>query len=211
LALAGGYRWAALGWSSGEPEPYHWESQAMLDFLRLVSLHPDRLAIALHEYSYAESNIGNQYPHLLGRFQALFDACDRHGIARPTVLITEWGWESEHVPDPVNALIDIQWAAWLYAAYPQVRGAAIWYLGGGFGGIANQAQLLISPLRDYSLSNYFAYYPGYGQIDPSIFNPSFEEFSEINAQTTPINIKGTMSQMFEQAQSELAQEELSDY
>ncbi len=169
LALADGYRWAAFGWSSGEPEPFHWESQAMLEFLRFAAQHPDRLAVALHEYSYSESYIGNQYPHLLGRFQALFDACDRHGMLRPTVLITEWGWESTHVPDPVSALIDIQWASWLYAAYPQVRGAAIWYLGGGFGGIANQTQLLISPLRDYSLGNYFAYSPGYGQIDPSIF------------------------------------------
>ena len=60
LAVADGYRWAAFGWSSGEPEPFHWESQAMLEFLRFAAQHPDRLAVALHEYSYSESNIGNQ-------------------------------------------------------------------------------------------------------------------------------------------------------
>ncbi|MGB3712885.1 MAG: hypothetical protein WA996_00485 [Candidatus Promineifilaceae bacterium] len=172
LALADGYRWAAFGWSSGTPEPYHWESQAMLDFLSLVAQHPDRLAIALHEYSYSVADIGAGYPHLLGRFQALFQACDQHGISRPTVLITEWGWEFRNVPDPGTAMIDIQWAAWLYAAYPQIRGAAIWYLGDGYGDIDDQVQRLIAPLRDYSLSHYFAYYPGVGKIDPSIFDPS---------------------------------------
>ncbi|MDX1688587.1 MAG: hypothetical protein R3248_11430, partial [Candidatus Promineifilaceae bacterium] len=52
LALADGYRWAAFGWASGEPEPEHWETPSMLEFLRLAAEHPDRLAIALHEYSY---------------------------------------------------------------------------------------------------------------------------------------------------------------
>jgi hypothetical protein len=172
LALADGYRWAAFGWSSGTPEPYHWESQAMLDFLGLVAQHPDRLAIALHEYSYTVDDIGNQYPHFLGRFQALFQACDDYGIPRPTVLITEWGWEFRNVPNPGTAMIDIQWAAWLYAAYPQIRGAAIWYLGDGYGNIDDQVQRLIAPILDYSLSHYFAYYPGVGQIDSSIFDPS---------------------------------------
>jgi hypothetical protein len=116
-------------------------------------------------------DIGSQYPHLLGRFQALFQACDEHGITRPTVLITEWGWEYANVPDPTTAMDDIQWAAWLYAAYPQIRGAAIWYLGDGYGDIDDQVQMLIAPMRDYSLSHYFAYYPGAGEIDPSIFEP----------------------------------------
>ncbi|MFS8631384.1 MAG: hypothetical protein LOD92_09565, partial [Bacillales bacterium] len=59
--------------SSGEPEPQHWETPAMLRFLRLAAQHPDRLAIALHEYSYQVENIGNIYPYLVGRFQFLFE------------------------------------------------------------------------------------------------------------------------------------------
>ena len=51
--------------------------------------------------------------------------------------------------------VDLPWAAELYADFPEVKGAAIWYLGPGFGGIANQAQRLIDPLTEYSLQNYF--------------------------------------------------------
>ena len=171
LALADGFRWAAFGWSSGEPEPEHWESPAMIEFLQLAAAHPDQIAIALHEYSYFTGDIANIYPYLVGRFQALFQVCDRHAIPRPTVLITEWGWEYQNVPPVAEAMDHIAWAAWLYAAYPQVRGAAIWYLGHGYGGIADQAQQLIAPLTDYSLHNYFSLTPGYGSVDPSLFAP----------------------------------------
>jgi hypothetical protein len=171
IALAEGFRWAAFGWSSGEPERMHWESPWMLAFLQLAGEHPDQIAIALHEYSYNSAQIGHLYPNLLGRFQELFDVCDAHGIPRPTVLITEWGWEYASVPTPQQALADIAWATWLYAAYPEVKGAAIWYLGGGFGDVHQQARLLITPVRDYSLTHYFGYMPGIGGIDPLLFLP----------------------------------------
>jgi uncharacterized repeat protein (TIGR02543 family) len=171
LALRDGFRWAAFGWSSGEPEPEHWESPAMLEFLEMAAAHPDRLAIALHEYSYDKDDIGFIYPYLIGRFQKLFMTVDKHYIPRPTVLITEWGWEYQNVPGPSAALDDIAWAAWLYAAYPEIKGAALWYLGPGFGNIASQAQKLISPVTDYSLSDYFKIVPGHGRIEPSYFEP----------------------------------------
>jgi len=172
LTLADGFKWAAFGWSSGEPEPEHWTSPEMLAFLKLASNYPDRLAIALHEYSFDVNDIDHLYPFLIGRFQSLFAVCDAHHIRRPTVLITEWGWQATEVPPPDVALEHIEWASWLLAAYPQVKGAAIWYLGGGFGGIADQAQQLIVPVRDYSLSHYFGYTPGVGLIDPGLFNTS---------------------------------------
>ncbi|MEZ4642480.1 MAG: hypothetical protein R3E31_07030 [Chloroflexota bacterium] len=171
LALADGYKWAAFGWATGEPEPEHWESPAMLEFLRFAGAHPDRVAIALHEYSLTVDEITHWYPYLIGRFQFLFEICDRHHIPRPTVLITEWGWEAVHVPDPAAALEDMAWASWLYAAYPEVKGATIWYLGPGFGNIADEAQLLIEPLTAYSVSHYFGVTPGQGRIDPSLFAP----------------------------------------
>ena len=175
LALDDGFRWAAFGWSSGEPEPEHWQGPKMLEFLQLVGEHPDRLAIALHEYSYTVDYITSAvtYPYWVGRFQHLFQICDENGIPRPTVLITEWGWENQNVPDVPEAMDDITWASWLYAAYPQVQGAAIWYLGGGseFGDIANQAQRLIAPWKDYASSNYFIIVQGQGRVDPEIFRP----------------------------------------
>ncbi len=169
LALRDGYRFAAFGWSAGEPELEQWEAEGMLQFLTLASQHPAQLGVALHEYSYNAQDIADQYPYLMGRFQWLFQACDQNGLARPTVLITEWGWESEAVPPVEQAIKDIAWASRLYAAYPQVQGAALWYLGGGYGDIAEQAQQLVAPLHWYAVRNYFGIEPGQRPIDPNVF------------------------------------------
>ena len=183
LAVAEGARYAALSFSNGVPSiggfdaqgkplPNDWEDPAMLEFLRYAGQHPDQVAIALHEGSFTTDIISLDYPYLVGRFQALFATCDKYGIPRPTVLITEWGWEYNHVPEPAPALEDIAWASWLYAAYPQVKGAAIWFLGPNFGNIHNEAQRLIAPLGDYAVSHYYIIDPGIGQIDPDIFRPN---------------------------------------
>jgi hypothetical protein len=156
LAMAAGFRWAAFGWSSGEPEISDWQTPSMAAFLRLAAANPDRLAIALHEYSFDATAIADQYPFKVGRFLQLFQVTDQMGLSRPTVLITEWGWEHETVPSPDQALRDINWAATMYAPYPAVKGVAIWYLGGGFGDIADQAQKLIVPVTEYALGTYFA-------------------------------------------------------
>ncbi|PID86955.1 MAG: hypothetical protein CSB13_01830 [Chloroflexi bacterium] len=157
LTMRDGFKWAAFGWSSGEPEPDDWQQPAMLAFLRLAGENPDKLAIALHEYSYLVDDITDIYPYKVGRFQELYRLTDAHNIPRPTILITEWGWTYEHVPEPESALADVAWASALYAPYPQVKGAAIWYLGYGdtFGSIADEAQQLIDPVRLYALTNYF--------------------------------------------------------
>jgi hypothetical protein len=172
LTIADGFNWAAFSWSSGTPEPEAWEEPKMLEFLALVGQYPDRLAIALHEYSFQVESISEGYPYLVGRFQKLFRATDAHHIPRPTILITEWGWAPKSVPTPAEALADIRWAGRLYAAYPQVKGAAIWYLGCCFDPVADETQRLIAPVGDYSISHYFAITPGTGQIDESIFIPN---------------------------------------
>ncbi|HIP73749.1 MAG TPA: hypothetical protein EYH05_20415 [Anaerolineae bacterium] len=156
LTLADGYRWAAFGWASGEPEPEAWRSPAMLEFLRLAAANPDRLAIALHEYSYTVEDVQDLYPYKIGRFQQLFQAADEYGIPRPTVLITEWGWAYQDIPPVEQSLADIAWAADLYAPFPQVKGAAIWHLGCCFADVADKTQKVIAPLTEYSLVTYFA-------------------------------------------------------
>lgn len=171
LALRDGYRLAAFGWSSGEPEPEDWRTPGMRAYLTLAAQNPERISVALHEYSFDVDNIARQYPSLVGRFQLLFRACDEMGISRPTVLITEWGWEHESVPDVSRAMKDIGWASELYGAYPEVRGAAIWYLGSGYGGIAGDAQRLIKPLWWYAWSEYFVIEPGQKPTDPNQFAP----------------------------------------
>ncbi len=175
LALRDGYKWAGFSWASGEPEPADWESPAMLDLLRLVGEHPDQLAIALHEYSYLAEDIGHEYPYKVGRFQELFRIADKHGIPRPTVLITEWGWTYNNIPSEREAMEDIDWAARLYAAYPQVLGAAIWNLGKlgtEWGNLDGQVGDLVDPLMVYTLTNYFpAPSSRNGPISPESFPP----------------------------------------
>lgn len=173
LAMADGFKWAAFGWSSGEPAVEDWQSPQMLAFLRFAAANPDHVAIALHEYSYITSDIAHQYPYKVGRFQFLFQVCDTYNIARPTVLITEWGWEYANVPSVDEALADIAWAARLYAPYPQVKGAAIWFLGQFTNDIADQAQQLIAPVTEYSLGHYFTVPlpPAQATIAPEEFGP----------------------------------------
>lgn len=174
LALQDGFNWAAFGWASGEPEPMHWQTPSMLQFLRLAGNHPERLAVALHEYSYLATDIADAYPYKVGRFQELFRIADQNGIPRPTVLITEWGWTYEHTPPPEQALRDVAWASQLYAPYPEVKGAALWFLGGGFAKIADEAQPLIYPIMVYALQNYFVapMPPAQAPIQPDQFAPN---------------------------------------
>ncbi|MCB8926318.1 MAG: hypothetical protein H6652_11915 [Ardenticatenaceae bacterium] len=173
LAMNEGFRWAAFGWASGEPEQTDWQTPSMIAFLRLAGNNPDQLAIALHEYSYLVEDIGHEYPYKIGRFQTLFQIVDTLGIPRPTVLITEWGWTYEKVPSPEQALQDIEWAARLYAPYPEVKGAAIWFLGGQFAGIADLAQRLIAPVTQLTLQTYFSapQLPAQAPIEPEQYAP----------------------------------------
>ena len=176
LALRDGYKWAAFAWSSGEPEPSDWESPAMLELLRLIGENPERLAVALHEYSYVAADIGHEYPHKVGRFLDLFAIADKHGIPRPTVIITEWGWTYNDIPAEADAMEDIAWAARLYGAYPQVLGAAIWNLGkldDTLLPLNTQVRGLIDNMLALSLDTYFAapLPPAQTPLDPALFPP----------------------------------------
>ena len=155
LANADGYKVSLFGWASGEPEPFHWETPGMLAYLRLCAERPEQAAVALHEYSYIVTNIFHQHPLKVGRFKYLFAVCDKHGIKRPTVHITEWGWTLNDVPGPEQAINDMGNVGAMYAPYPNIQGAAVWYLGPGFGDIANKAQKLIKPVTDWILQDKF--------------------------------------------------------
>jgi hypothetical protein len=175
LAMADGFRWAAFSWASGEPEPEQWQTPSMLAFLQLVGENPERLAIALHEYSFLKEDLAHEYPYKVGRFQELFRIADERGFARPTVLITEWGWEHDNIPSVEQAMRDLEWASNMYAPYPQIKGAGIWNLGIGccFGDISDQVQQIVEPLTLYSLTNYFEIPqpPEQQAIDPEQFRP----------------------------------------
>lgn len=175
LAMADGFRWAAFGWAPGEPEPENWQGPKMLEFLRLVGENPDRLAIAVHEYSGIVDEIALEYPFRVGRFLDLFTIADQNGFSRPTVLVSEFGWAYDDIPPIEQALSHIDWAAELYASFPQIKGAAVWNLGVGccFADISEQVQELVEPLALFNLTNYYVrpLSPAQAPTDPALYAP----------------------------------------
>ena len=152
LTRADGFKAVFFGFASGEPEYEHWETPGMQRFLRECAKFPHLLGVSLHEYSYSIDDIKNAFGYLVGRVAThLYDACDELQIARPTVLITEWGWQATDVPSVNLGLKDIKEIANFYSPFPQILGANIWYLGSGFGNIADQVQPYIDPVTDLSL------------------------------------------------------------
>jgi hypothetical protein len=165
LAQKDGIKVSMFAWSSGEPEPSGWETPGMLAYLRICAKRPSQVAVAIHEYSFDNNNIFDQAPFKIGRFQYLFQVCDKHNIPRPRVHITEWGWRHDSVPPPEKAIKDIREVGKLYARFPEIEGAAIWYLGPGFGDIANETQRLIKPVTEFTLKHRFEVPEGSGKID----------------------------------------------
>lgn len=147
LALAQGWKWCGPGFAAGTPDEGAWETPGMRKFLRLAAAHPQQLAIALHEYSYDADDILAGGGRLVGRVSDLADACAAQGIRPPTVFFTEWGWNERGVPGVETALAHIRQAGALYARYPNIKGAAIWALDGGWGDLAQQAHRLMQPLK----------------------------------------------------------------
>lgn len=168
-ALEQGYKVAMFGFSAGEPEIEDWHTEGMRRYLQLCAQHPGQLCVALHEYSLTIHDITNM--GMIGRFQQLLYACDVMGITRPNIIITEWGWEYDEIPEPHNAMIDVDWSARLYGRNDEVIGAAMWYLGGGFSEIHNQTQKLILPVALYTTQNIL---PGDDDPPPPLPPPANE-------------------------------------
>lgn len=173
LALEQGYKVLLFGWSAGEPETVNWLEPDMIRFLRLAEANPDRVGVALHEYSYQHNYLLEPEPiWMIGRFIHLFAAVDSMGIGRPTIFITEFGWTLNTVQEPATAVWQLYECAVLYAKYPEIKAAAIWYLGPGFGGIADFAQRLIAPVTQEALdwANYEPSHEYVNGIDSSHWN-----------------------------------------
>ena len=142
------FRVVGPNWSSGEPEISHWHTSGMSSWLSMCSDEPHWAKVGVHEYSLSLDYLVHQ-GYLVGRFTAIYDACDRIGIVNyPEIIVTEVGWTHNDVPDPsvatehLNTVLD----TWRY--YPP---AAIWYLGPGYEGIADRAQRLIEPVINLTL------------------------------------------------------------
>ncbi len=170
MSLAAGERVCFFNIASGDHTREFWTQPAMIDFLRLAAVNPDRIAVGLHEYSYVVDNILDPFPSIeawaqaapesgkIGRFRLLFDVCDEYGIDEwPTVFLPEWGWTQDNVPGEAQAVADVALVTeHIYGPYAgYVWGGGIWYLGPGYAGIADKAQKLIQPITDLMLNEQF--------------------------------------------------------
>ncbi|HPD99352.1 MAG TPA: hypothetical protein PKV52_03725, partial [Candidatus Saccharibacteria bacterium] len=160
LTMADGYKWLAFGWSTGEPEPAHWQGVKMRQFLDMVAQNPDKLGIAVHEYSLDVNQIN--VPYLMGRYKNILDVNPNVNI-----YVTEWGWTYNAAPNMTKAMADITAIADVYN-HPRLKGCAIWALNGGWGNIAQTVKTYITPLKELTLNTVLP--------DPSdsTFNYSFE-------------------------------------
>ena len=164
-----GLRTLAFGWSAGTPEHDCWQQQGMLAYLKLCNEHPDWHGLAVHEgadpradnapYASLLNNVG----HITGRYRTAFAECDARGWNRPNVYITECAWKYNDAPDMGWAMADIATVNDEYLKDPEVKGVALWYLGGGgqYGNVADKVQKLIAPVTTLACSDKYD-----GAIEP---------------------------------------------
>ena len=155
------HRICVFYFASGVPDPHDWES--ILPFLKLCGDNPDKFVIGIHEYSYDDLNIMNQYNWLVGRFQHLYAVCDKHKIKRPMIAIHEWGWRDIKIPTSLQqSLEDIDRAMEMYAYHAGERflGAGIWTLQPWQNSNINQyVQQLIPHVTNLTLTSDYAVGP----------------------------------------------------
>ena len=152
-AVKRGYRWAAFGFSGGNPEEGFWEAPGVLAYLKLCHENPEQLGIALHEYSLTDTILNR--PDHIGRFKQLHEACDRHNLRRPVIQFKEFGWRDIKIPDDKKVAMDeLIEVAQMYMEHPNIHGAAIWTVQKWQGsGIRHQVAALIPHLRDAALEH----------------------------------------------------------
>lgn len=153
LLNAQGYKVMAFGFASGEPEPNHWDTEGMKQYLRYCVQSNGMAGVALHEYSYNAVNLFDQVNYRLFRFKQFLGRCEANRIdwSKIPILIKEFGYTHNDLPSPAGATPQILEAAKEYARYPNIVGAALWYLGGGFN-IENKTNALINPVKEQALS-----------------------------------------------------------
>lgn len=127
-AINRGYKYLGPGWSAGEPEISDWDHFA--GYLQLCQVHPDRLGISLHEYSYDMAGpLVDKTPWLMGRVSQLNGWCAINNIVPPLVIISELGWSYNDAPpakEGVGQLKDMM--LWYLKHAPNVMGWALWAL-----------------------------------------------------------------------------------
>ena len=181
LAVEQNRKVLAFGWSAGTPERSFWESEYVLEYLRLCAKHPNHVGVSLHEYSLEPKSLEALFPDHIGRFQILHEVCDAHGIDYPTIVIGEFGW-GENSLKAADAITQLKWAQELYEPYDNIYGAAIWTLGKWHGSIVNDVLKLVEPVTKKAV-DYVSTTPV--KVKEPVKSPEEEEETTAVPETTP--------------------------
>ena len=158
LVNQAGWKFVAFGMNAGEPEIEDWLQPGMIQYLQDCAENYDKLAISLHEGKTGGAvldPIEDHHPFMAGRFQFLFAICDRLGIRRPRVMLSEWAWAHNNMPDDLEyALEDMRWIQLLTHNFEDLQGTFMWTLADGWGGISDKLQRTIAPWKSWLLTNY---------------------------------------------------------
>jgi len=178
LANLDGYKILSFGWSGGEPEPSHWFTDGIVKYLNYCADNPGKAGISVHEYNFGMESFESVYPWLIGRFEFIHLACDANNIPYPPIVITEFGFAYNDIPDSWPQIEEFLFKSCaVYAQYPNVLGAALWYLGGnGWDNIYLKWQPHIPKVEQLMASTV---YP-----DPEIPDPPVDPQPEGEAQIT---------------------------
>jgi len=141
-----GYKAVGPNWAAGTPDYPAWETGAALDFLRYCGENPAKAAVGVHEYSYEVDDLFAGGGDKVGRYRHIVKVCQGHQIARPTILIKEFGYTYNAVPEASKIIDDLRKLFQLYPDYPP---ATLWWLGPDYGQIANQLQKAIGDVGNF--------------------------------------------------------------
>ena len=150
-AMEDGRKLCGPGWASGTPEPSAWKTLWAEKWLQLCAELRGQFAVTIHEYSYDAADIRYNLGYHLGRFRFIHEACDSWGITRPTIFVTECGWTLDNMPEPEQAMTDIDFIAKLYNGYENIKFAFLWTLvsGGDKVSLAGRLNAAIPAVTEY--------------------------------------------------------------
>lgn len=154
MMLAAGWSIALPGMNIGTPEPGDWLRPKMAAFLKEFT--GPRIIITLHEGKLGGpySPIESEMPHHIGRFQYLHEAADILGIPRPNIVMSEWGWAYNDMPDIDTAMSDLRILSRVIAEHQNIKGVCLWNLAGGtqWANLPDKLQKLIKPITEATLA-----------------------------------------------------------
>lgn len=148
ICWANGYKYIALNFAGGNHPLWKDAGTYMKQLYQLAADNPDKLIIGTHEYSFTADNILEGDGYLIGRI--VLQLVDY--MPNVPVVVTEFGWGETTVPTVEKAMEDYLLVANTYYNRPSVKYVATWYLGNGFGGIAQKVQPFIHPIGQKTLT-----------------------------------------------------------